>query len=64
MKNTISEMGNTPEGIKCRLDDTKECIRTLKYRVLKITEAKQQHILTQVQALLFSFNNKTSLGLR
>ena len=42
MKNTISEMGNTPEGIKCRLDDTKECIRTLKYRVLKITEAKQQ----------------------
>ena len=42
MKNTISEMGNTPEGIKCRLDDTKECIRTLKYRVLKITEVKQQ----------------------
>ena len=42
MKNTISEMGNTPEGIKCRLYDTKECIRTLKYRVLKITEVKQQ----------------------
>ena len=35
-------MKNTVEEIKSRLDDTEEWIRSLEYRVVKITEAEQK----------------------
>ena len=40
MKNKISEMKNTLEGIK-RLDDTEEWISKLEGRVVEIAEAEQ-----------------------
>ena len=35
MKNTISEMENAPEGIKCRLDDTEEMYQNI---IIRSTE--------------------------
>ena len=42
MKNTITEIKNTPEGINKRLHDTKEQIRNLEDRIVKITQSEQQ----------------------
>ena len=43
MKNTIMETKNTLEGINSRLNDTKEWIRELEERELKITAAEQKN---------------------
>ena len=42
LKNTITEMKNTLEGINSRLGDTKECIRDLEGRIMEITQLEQQ----------------------
>ena len=42
MKNTITEMKNTLEGINSRLDDTQEWISELEGRIVEITEAEQK----------------------
>ena len=42
MKSAITEMNNTPEGIKSRLGDTEECKRELEDRKMKITQSEQQ----------------------
>ena len=42
MKNTITEMKNTLEGMNSRLDDTEVWISELEDRVVKITEAEQK----------------------
>lgn len=39
MKSAITEMNNTPEGIKSRLGDTEECKRELEDRKMKITQS-------------------------
>ena len=43
MKNTIMETKNTLDGINSRLNDTKEWIRELEERELKITAAEQKN---------------------
>ena len=42
MKNTITEIKNTLEGINSRLDDTEELISKLDDRVMEITQAEQR----------------------
>ena len=42
MKNTITEMKNTLEGINIRLNNKVEKISKLEDRVLKITEVEQK----------------------
>ena len=42
MKNTITEIKNTLEGITNRLDDTAEWISKLEDRIVEITEAEQK----------------------
>ena len=42
MKNKITEMKNTLEGINCRLNDTKECISELKDRVVETTHTEKK----------------------
>ena len=42
MKNTITEMKNTLEGINSRLNDTEKEISELEDRVLEITNTKQK----------------------
>ena len=41
MKDTITEMKNTLEGINCRLNDTEELINKVEDRMVDITEAEQ-----------------------
>ena len=43
MKNTVTEMQTTVEGINSRLNDTKEWIRELEDRELEITAAEQKN---------------------
>ena len=42
MKNTITEMKNTPEGINRRLNDTEEWISKLEDRVVETTATEQK----------------------
>ena len=42
MKNIITEIKDTLEGINCRLNDTEEWISELEGRIVEITEAKQK----------------------
>ena len=42
MKNIITEMKNTLEGINSRLDDTEEQISKLEDRLMEISEAEQK----------------------
>ena len=42
MKNTITEMKNTLEGINSRLNDSKEWISDLEDRVVEITATEQK----------------------
>ena len=42
MKNTITEMKNSLEGINSRLNDTEKQISKLEDRVVKITATKQK----------------------
>ena len=42
MKNAITEIKNTLEGINSRLDDTKERISEQEGRIVEITEAEQK----------------------
>ena len=43
MKNTITEMTNTLEGINSRLDDTEEWISELEDGIVEITKAEQKN---------------------
>ena len=42
MKNIITEIKDTLEGINCRLNDTEEWISKLEYRVAEIIDAEQK----------------------
>ena len=42
MKNTITEMKNTLEGLKSRLNDAEKWTRQLKYRIMEITDAEKK----------------------
>ena len=42
MKNTITEIKNTVEGINSRLNDTEEWVSEPKDRVMEITEQKKE----------------------
>lgn len=42
MKNTITEVKNSLEGINSKVDDTKELISNLDDRVKEITQAEQE----------------------
>ena len=42
LKNKITEMKNTLEGINRRLGDTEECLSNLEYTIMEITEYEQQ----------------------
>ena len=42
IKNTITKMKNTLEGINCRLNDKEEQISELEERAVDITEAEQR----------------------
>ena len=42
LKNKITEMKNTLEGINRRLGDTEECLSNLEYIIMEITEYEQQ----------------------
>ena len=42
MKNTISEMKNTPEGINSRLDETEDQISDLGDKLSEHTQSEQQ----------------------
>ena len=42
LKNTITEIKNTPKGINSRVDDTEELISDLKDRIVKITQSEPQ----------------------
>ena len=44
MKNTVTEMKNTREGINSRLNDSEEQINELEDRVAEITAAEQKKV--------------------
>ena len=43
MKNTVTKMINTLEGISSRINDTEEWISELEDRVVEITDAEQRN---------------------
>ena len=42
MKNTITEMKNTLDGMNRRLGDIEQCISNLKDRIMEVTQSEQQ----------------------
>ena len=47
MKNIISKMKNTVEGIQSRLDEAEDWIKELKGKVVKNSQAEQQNKQTK-----------------